>query len=406
MSSSVVTIPLNQQVNQVLIGWIMGLITTILLFIEWWFVALGMTGWFGFQVRPPSAREIPQNHLCGLTKSAKRAIAIVLFAAVTTSFIAALGTFLRKFLVFQNTEGAMYPAKMCFALCRSNVAFYGISKLIIYWQLYVKVVALTSVEPEPVRAKTILTLCVGGGSFAFAIGILFGVIDNVPSVQGGNCVCQTPIYSTWVFFVFDWVVSFVLLVYFTRPVLRQLKVRDNPSESLWRSVAMEQFILAIFMLIISPSLIAIFLYTSVYDRTSQFSLAVGALPTLDLTICCYAQALSSRKLWGRTNRFLCFSIDRPTPPLSAPLLDSSERIQPPYYKQNKIPMEVILDSQDNMKSPQQSTSKSDSEARPKARSESRNLQESLALTQDLSKPPEKQSTGVEPPSVSNVNIEN
>jgi hypothetical protein len=217
-----------------------------------------------------------------------------------------MGTFSRKFWLFGGTDldpNAYLPPDICPYFCRTDIIFYGLAKLLIYWQLYSKVQGVTKVEGNPKRARRILRIVVGTAAIGFIVGFIIGSAYNSPIIKLNSCVCRTQQAHLIIYVTFDWILSGSLLTVFIRAALSQLRSPDNPQIVLWRRVAIQQLTLAIVMLVISPALMGWFTYIASAINDNITSLEFGALPTVDLTISCYCQAIVSRKLWGKTKHF-------------------------------------------------------------------------------------------------------
>eukprot|EP00475_Leptophrys_vorax_P007943 TRINITY_DN15079_c0_g1_i1.p1 TRINITY_DN15079_c0_g1~~TRINITY_DN15079_c0_g1_i1.p1 ORF type:complete len:353 (-),score=64.95 TRINITY_DN15079_c0_g1_i1:70-1092(-) len=304
-------------------SWIVSLLTTLLLGLQWIFLALGLSKCAGFMIRPPKVKTFePRNttesiimseKCCGDERlSMKMRIVLLLFAAVNAAFLSSLGTFLRRAVLLQS------PA-FCMTLCKANFITYGASKLFIYIQLYSKVFTFTQFERRPECARKILNFIVGIGSLAFIISIIWTALETTSAAvaQGIQpCLCTAPKTGSIAFVVCDWIVSITMLTYFARPVWKQLSdpiSEHNPSRGRWKSVATEQFLLAIAMLLVSPALVAVFIYTNVNSASAGGgqSPAVGSFLVLDLVICCFAQGFSSRKMWTRSPRLCWRKLEAP-----------------------------------------------------------------------------------------------
>jgi hypothetical protein len=79
---------------------------------------------------------------------------------------------------------------------------------------------------------------------------------------------------------------------------------NSAAKNLWKSVAWSQLKLAIAVLLVSPCMVAVFIYLDVGVPLGQRTLTATAFLTVDLSICCYAQGLAAWRIWGRRKRFL------------------------------------------------------------------------------------------------------
>jgi hypothetical protein len=297
------------------------LVTSVLLSFQWLFLLLGLLRCCGYTVKPPKRHaskftnaELPILEMTNplqssLTKlrpcyaGTKSKIALTLFFATSMAMIASCNLFMRKSLVFNGEDFGL-----CVLSCKTALIFYGIAKIVIYWQLYIKIEPFVNVEDNPRMSRFILVTTTALSLIGFAIAIILAVSNNLPAVNGGSCTCKAPISAPIAMLVCDWIVSITLLVYFSRHVVKQLSVPDNPTRELWKSVALEQFIVAIFMLMITPVLMGIFIYLQPLPSPP---VPPGTFLMIDLVISCYAQGFSSRKMWGTDSRYcICFRLQR------------------------------------------------------------------------------------------------
>jgi hypothetical protein len=311
------------EASPVVEGWIVSLISVVFLTIQWIFMLLGLLGCCGYGLKrkkvnthtPASTTVTSHSSVFNLVAdfnswrtrmSPQQTIASSLLFSVTCSLICSLCIFLRKFIRYSNDEDL--PQSLCEFYCRTSLSFYGIAKIVIYLMMYFKVIKLvqTGEEEEGVlkRKKRILNCTVGFGLSAFAIAVFAGVITNSCIVTKGTCSCLTPPEPPIVFVVFDWVVSATLLSFFCQPIIRQMMNPNSVAKTLWKSVAWSQLKLAIAVLVVSPCMVAGFIYLDVGVPLSQRTLTATAFLTLDLLICCYAQGLAAWRIWGRRKRFL------------------------------------------------------------------------------------------------------
>jgi hypothetical protein len=318
----------------VLLGWVISLITTVLLGLQWIAMCIGFLGCCGCKISPPP--DTAKNHVgpkprycCGLITNPfnkQTTMAVGLFLAVSCAVISSAGTFLRKFLIFDGST-PMRSAFTCFDICRLSLFFYGVSKLIIYGQLYAKVKSSTRVDGNPAKSKFILQLIVGVCCAIFGLAVLAGSILNMPEVNSNFCVCRTPPSTSIVYLICDWTISFTLLFYFSKPVILLLRSDGTPTPQIWRVIAVQQFLLAVAMLMVSPILISVFIYgsiiTDIYGGAA--SLAYGSFPAIDLTICCFSQAIAARKLWMISRNCLFFDLKEEIKPLEEPLINDQQR---------------------------------------------------------------------------------
>jgi hypothetical protein len=296
-------------------GWVLAAVCLFILSTLWIFMGIGFTGRCGYQLiaaqHGSHSGRFVQSSTPTLTESSllRRRVSYVLFVAVTISVISAWMVLYRKLFKYDLVPSRDYlAASDCFDVCRSWVVFYGCAKIIIYFQLGVKVSKLLDAEQSGDFELKLFRVLLTIGFIAFAAGILWGSIGNQPFLQANVCVCSTPFRASGLFLASDWIISVMLLFYFMRPALRQLPVSNLPSRSRWKTMATEQFFIAIVMLLISPTLIATFIVLTTVKTGSPLALTSGTFPLVDLTLCCCAQAIASRRNWTKSNLFLCFEM--------------------------------------------------------------------------------------------------
>eukprot|EP00475_Leptophrys_vorax_P020721 TRINITY_DN28445_c0_g1_i1.p1 TRINITY_DN28445_c0_g1~~TRINITY_DN28445_c0_g1_i1.p1 ORF type:complete len:494 (-),score=88.10 TRINITY_DN28445_c0_g1_i1:59-1540(-) len=324
--------------NPLVAGWIVPLVPSVILALEWCFIILGFAKCCGYKVKDSKHKnndKEKQLKFCFMFKhSGKLVLTLEIFMAVTAALIASLGTFFRKFWLFQSehqiepTSIYYFPANLCFFLCRSNVAFYGVSKVIIYWQLYRRVRGILRTEMNHKEKRKFLKVVLGVGSFCFLAAIAYGVALNAPRISDNACVCSTPPESTISFVALDWMISMFLLRYFFAPMRRHITNVERESGAVQvelRSVVHRQLILSIAMLVIAPSCLIVFIYYNEMHSGSTLTLSIGGLPVVDLVIICVTQLLSSKKLWTRSERCLCYSFSvEELEPKEVPFLEDKD----------------------------------------------------------------------------------
>jgi hypothetical protein len=291
-------------VNPVVQEWVVASISAVFLAMQWSFMFGGLTGKFGYKIgeskEPQKAVDLRSVSILRFwTRIPRKSrIAYSLFAAVSFAFLASLGTFLRKFLMYSSGDDLM-PQGICEFYCRGSLTFYGGAKLIIYYQLYLKCVNMAVLESRR-YGKKLLQGLVGFGILAFVAAIVSGVVQNTCIREKGGCICLTPFEQSFSFVIIDWYVSATLLVCFTIPVLKQMQINLNANtHSLWKSIATQQFVISIFMLAVSPACVGLFIYLDVFVPPDQRMWTAHAFLTTDVWICCYAQGYASKKIWVR-----------------------------------------------------------------------------------------------------------
>jgi hypothetical protein len=91
------------------------------------------------------------------------------------------------------------------------------------------------------------------------------------------------------------------VVFFFRPLFQSFKTAHSDTKKIISKVAVENLIVGVIMLIITPSLQIVFQYYALMGEPTQTNTFAVIASSFDVAISCVVQFYSSRKIWKRVN---------------------------------------------------------------------------------------------------------
>jgi hypothetical protein len=284
--------------------WLVSVVYLALLTLELLIILSGFIGCFGFRVKSRLVMSGNVDNSESMCWNSQFTVLRLLSVSVLMAMMSTGATLAQK--LFVAAPGMKSGPPVCLAICSGNIAFYGVSKLLIFALLYFKAHTMCECYIEPDLARKRLTALVSVLSLFYSIAIVMNVVSpsSVSLIISQSCFCGTGAWESAVFLACDWSLSLSLFGYFLRPRILRIRNRRWSEQQilpLLKSAAVEYFGAAFISLIIAPAFVAYYVWSNFQGSVTTDPLRRNfALLKIDLVLSCWAQLYVCRRLWERS----------------------------------------------------------------------------------------------------------
>jgi hypothetical protein len=236
---------------------------------------------------------------CFRTKT--RIFVQLLLISLAASTLNSIGEALVRIPAYsRNSE---FAALSCVVVSHFNKVTYAIAKLSLFRYLYLRGKSLYHDGISEVADHAQIFKWIVYFSACAALSCyLASTLISPPSVDI-LMNCSEPhdhtLFLCWV--VLNWLTCGVLSVFFFRPLIHSLKVTNSETSNVISRALVENAVVGIIMLIITPCLQIIFQYFAMHQNVSVANILSVVAGSFDVTVSCVLQFYSSRKIWKRSN---------------------------------------------------------------------------------------------------------
>jgi hypothetical protein len=196
-------------------------------------------------------------------------------------------------------KGDLTALTFCIVISQINKFTYCIAKLSLFRFVYLRgksLYARGAPGAQVFKWAAYISACAALSCFLASTLVSHPTID---SEMNCNEIHNHNLFFSWI--ALNWLTCGILGVFFFRPLFESFKTAHSDTKKIISKVAVENLIVGVIMLIITPSLQIIFQYYALLGEPTQTNTFAVIASSFDVAISCVVQFYSSRKIWKRVN---------------------------------------------------------------------------------------------------------